>query len=149
MTAELSVMPVTTSDLIQTPKNLSATTVASLNDFSPFNDILEPNDTQKAIWAYIALTYPETTLLLESNPSMHLETTCDNNSFPKFHRMIYELIRFWAKTDAAQYYSFYEIWETWDGVIIHITFSSCATLDEYPNSSGLYGCCAYLSIHSG
>jgi hypothetical protein len=117
MTAAPSVMPVATSDIIQTPKNLSATTVASLNDFSPFNDILEPNDTQKAIWAYITLTYPEATLLLESNPSMRLETTCDNNSFPKLHRMIYELIRFWAKTDAAQYYSFYEIWETWDGVI--------------------------------
>jgi hypothetical protein len=48
---------------------------------------------------------------------MQLETTCDNHSFPIFHQMIYELIQFWAKTDAAKYYPFYEIWENWEGVI--------------------------------
>jgi hypothetical protein len=86
-------------------------------EFSPFQDILEPSDTQKAIRAYIHLSYPTAIPLLESDPSMFLETTCDNHSFPIFHRMIYELIQFWAKTNVAKYYPFYEIWETWEGVI--------------------------------
>jgi hypothetical protein len=89
----------------------------SITIVSPFNDILDPSDTQDAIQEYIRLTYPSETPLPEFDPTKWLETTIDNHSFPLLHRMIYELIQFWANTEAAKYYPFYEIWKNWDGVI--------------------------------
>jgi hypothetical protein len=97
------------SDSTLSPTSAQRSMVTKPTEFSPFNDILEPSDTQKAIRAYIHLSYPSAIPLLESDPSTFLETTCDNSSFPIFHRMIYELIQFWAKTDVAKYYPFYEI----------------------------------------
>jgi len=110
-------LPAAVSDNTSPTTSAHRSMVTKHMEFSPFQDISEPSETQKAIRAYIHLSYPTAIQLLESDPNMFLETTCDNHSFPIFHRMIYELIQFWAKTDVAKYYPFYEIWEAWEGVI--------------------------------
>jgi hypothetical protein len=45
------------------------------------------------------------------------ETTTDNDSFPLFYSIVYDIIQRWAADISSRNHPFYAVWNSWEGVI--------------------------------